>query len=133
MTLITHGDRGVGLARGNWEDEINALSPPQSQGLHSNATTPNPRKEAKVKLSISDYKKVRNGEMPMPKASVSPPPEKKRKLDVSEDRPSQKATGPTSGQDATRQRAPIDDKKNGVVVAHSTKPEHRLPGHGLNG
>ncbi|RDW95356.1 hypothetical protein BP5796_01119 [Coleophoma crateriformis] len=133
MTLITHGDRGVGLARGNWEDEINALSPPQSQGLPSSATTPNPRKEPKVKLSISDYRKVRNGEMPMPKASVSPPPEKKRKLDANQERPSQTTTGPKSGSDTMRQRAPPDDRKNGVAVAQSHKPEHRLPGHGLNG
>ncbi|KAL3421260.1 hypothetical protein PVAG01_07705 [Phlyctema vagabunda] len=130
MTLVSHGDRGVGLAQGNWEDEVNPPSP-QSLGLTSSTPTPNPHKQAKVKLSVADYKKVRNGEMAMPKASASPPETKKpgeRKL----------AHGPNPGHlhpnSHATARLAADDKRNGTVPASlPKKPEQNLTSRDNNG
>ncbi len=80
MTLLSNGDRGVGVARGDWEDDItgaNIGASPGSGGARSNTTTPNPFKDSKkpaVKMSIADYKNLKqSGIKPSPRPQVGTP------------------------------------------------------------
>jgi len=82
MTLITEGDRGVGFARGNWQEDMNAKSTFSAEA-QSSVTTPNPVKESRkppaVKLSIADYKNFKTtGVKPSPRASATTPESRPR-------------------------------------------------------
>jgi len=82
MTLITEGDRGVGFARGNWQEDINAKSPFSAEA-QSSVTTPNPVKDSRkppaVKISIADYKNFKTtGVKPSPRASAATPESRPR-------------------------------------------------------
>lgn len=68
MTLVSDGERGIAMAKGNWEDEYTG---PPNASVHSNAATPNSVRDAKkpsVKYSIKDYKNMKQtGVKPSPK------------------------------------------------------------------
>lgn len=70
MTLVSDGERGIALAKGDWEDEF--TGPPSNSDRRSSTTTPNSfnkdTKKPSVKYSIKDYKNMKQtGVKPSPK------------------------------------------------------------------
>ncbi|RDL33975.1 Uncharacterized protein BP5553_08343 [Venustampulla echinocandica] len=70
MTLVSDGERGIALAKGDWEDEF--AGPPSNSDRRSSTTTPNSfnkdSKKPSVKYSIKDYKNMKQtGVKPSPK------------------------------------------------------------------
>ena len=84
MTFLSNGDRGVGVAQGNWLEEVQNGKSPWSAGARSSTTTPNPFKDSKkpaLKMSIADYKNLKqSGVKPSPRPAASATPETRPKL-----------------------------------------------------
>jgi hypothetical protein len=132
MTLLSNGDRGVGVARGDWEDDItgaNMETSPGSGGAGSNTTTPNPFKDSKkpaVKMSIADYKNLKqSGIKPSPRPQVgTPTPDPSRGPGHSRNTSAVSAVGTPMSRGPSFEGAPAV-KQNGApsVSANLVRPE----------
>jgi hypothetical protein len=119
MTMISDGDRGVAAARGDWHDEIYNRSP-GSADARSSTTTPNPSqglKKPAVKMSISDYKNLKEkGIRPSPKPVAA---DAERKMGHSRNTSAVTAGTPMSRMSSLE--GPV--KQNGVNVAVTSNSE----------
>lgn len=75
MTLVSDGERGIAMARGNWEEEYAA---PPTASVRSSIGTPNTAgkerdpKKAAVKYSLKDYKGMKEtGVKPSPRPNAA--------------------------------------------------------------
>ncbi|KAF4628665.1 hypothetical protein G7Y89_g9491 [Cudoniella acicularis] len=127
MTLVADGDRGIALAKGNWEDEY--TGPPPTRGdARSSTTTPNPHnkdpKKPSVKYSIKDYKNMKQtGVRPSPRPAVADierrPGHSRNTSAMSLDTPMSRVSsmeGPTS-----------DPRANGATASVNSARIERIP------
>jgi len=73
MTLVSDGERGIAMAKGNWEEEYAA---PPSASVRSSTGTPASKerdpKKPSVKYSLKDYKGMKEtGVKPSPKPAAA--------------------------------------------------------------
>jgi len=121
MTMISDGDRGVAAARGDWHDEIyNQAASPGSVDARSSTTTPNPSqglKKPPVKMSISDYKNLKEkGIRPSPRPVAA---DAERKMGHSRNTSAVTAGTPMSRMSSLE--GPV--KQNGVKAAVTSNSE----------
>jgi hypothetical protein len=123
MTMISDGDRGVAAARGDWHDEIYNQSP-GSADARSSTTTPNPSqglKKPAVKMSISDYKNLKEkGIRPSPKPVAA---DAERKMGHSRNTSAVTAGTPMSRMSSLE--GPV--RQNGVSAAVTSNSVEKMP------
>jgi len=123
MTLISNGDRGVGFAEGNWEEQVNGRSPCSAEA-RSSTTTPNPFRDSRrsaLKMSMADYKNLKQGgarSSPRPSAAT---PEPRPSNDVMDRRPGQSRNTSGVSADVLMVRVPSyegrgDVRQNGAIA-----------------
>lgn len=133
MTLVSNGDRGVGCAQGNWEDETsNARSP--STGALSSTSTPNQSLVAKdlgkpaVKLSFADYQKFKTtGVKPSPRPASTTPESRPRGDMVDRKSMHSRNTSAVSHNTPAMARVPSfeGDKPNGLGIVSGSGVRER--------
>ncbi|KAH8657121.1 hypothetical protein BGZ60DRAFT_434770 [Tricladium varicosporioides] len=128
MTLVADGDRGIALAKGDWEDEYSG-PPATSADARSSTTTPNPfnkdTKKPSVKYSIKDYKNMKQtGVKPSPRSVA----EAERKPGHTRNTSAMSLDTPMSRVSSMEGPTPTSEKRtNGVAASNNSVNVERFP------
>ncbi|RFU33402.1 hypothetical protein B7463_g2913, partial [Scytalidium lignicola] len=120
ITLLANTDRGVGFTEEYLLDETNGT--PYGRDARSSTTTPNPSRDPKkpaVKLSLADYKSVKSGGRPTPKAE--PRADEERKAEAAKNVPPPMKSHSATSREKAEVHGSVPDslersKKNGVSL-----------------
>lgn len=120
MTFISHGDRGVAIAQGRWEDDVYSTRSP-SAGAMSNNSTPNPNLlkdsgKPAAKMSYSDYQKYKATGVKPPLRPATATPEPSSRNEISQSR----IAANTPAMARVRSFEEEHSKQNGVAPKRST-------------